>query len=204
MTRCRIRGSASRCAEFALALFDPTASLAQAHVTPGEERAYTVVGIPSQPEGDTVLIVLDDLTEQGRRELAEREFVSNAAHELRTPLTTIIGAVEVLQAGAKDDPLERDRFLAPHRAGGRTARTTCACAADACARACGTGTAALRADRAAAAAPGGRRRPAACGRCRRAASSARRSSARSSTATCSSRCCATSARTLRSTRSRVA
>jgi signal transduction histidine kinase/HAMP domain-containing protein len=97
--------------EFALGLFDPAASLAQAHVTPDEERALTVVGIPSQPEGDTVLIVLDDLTEQERRELAEREFVSNAAHELRTPLTTIIGAVEVLQAGAKDDPLERDRFL---------------------------------------------------------------------------------------------
>jgi two-component system phosphate regulon sensor histidine kinase PhoR len=56
--------------------------------------------------------VLDDLTEQERRELAEREFVSNAAHELRTPLTTIIGAVEVLQAGAKENPLERDRFLA--------------------------------------------------------------------------------------------
>src|SRR5262249_22693219 len=33
------------------------------------------------------------------------------AHELRTPLTTIIGAVEVLQGGAKDDPLARDRFL---------------------------------------------------------------------------------------------
>jgi two-component system phosphate regulon sensor histidine kinase PhoR len=58
------------------------------------------------------MIVLDDLTEQERRELAEREFVANAAHELRTPLTTIIGAVEVLQAGAKDDPDERDRFLA--------------------------------------------------------------------------------------------
>jgi two-component system phosphate regulon sensor histidine kinase PhoR len=58
------------------------------------------------------MIVLEDLTEQERRELAEREFVSNAAHELRTPLTTIIGAVEVLQAGAKDDAEERDRFLA--------------------------------------------------------------------------------------------
>jgi signal transduction histidine kinase/HAMP domain-containing protein len=93
-------------------LFDPDASLAQAHVRPGEERALGLVGIPAQPEGDTVLIVLDDLTEQERRELAAREFVSNAAHELRTPLTTIIGAVEVLQAGAKDNPVERDRFLA--------------------------------------------------------------------------------------------
>jgi signal transduction histidine kinase/HAMP domain-containing protein len=98
--------------DFAARLFDADASLAQAHVKPDEERALAVVGIPAQPEGDTVMIVLDDLTERERRELAEREFVSNAAHELRTPLTTIIGAVEVLQAGAKDDPVERDRFLA--------------------------------------------------------------------------------------------
>jgi signal transduction histidine kinase/HAMP domain-containing protein len=98
--------------EFAERLFDADASLAQAHVSPDEERALALVGIPAQPEGDTVMIVLDDLTEQERRELAEREFVSNAAHELRTPLTTIIGAVEVLQSGAKNDPAERDRFLA--------------------------------------------------------------------------------------------
>jgi signal transduction histidine kinase len=98
--------------DFAARLFDAEASLAQAHVRPDDERALGLVGIPAQLEGDTVLIVLDDLTEQERRELAEREFVSNAAHELRTPLTTIIGAVEVLQAGAKDDPSERDRFLA--------------------------------------------------------------------------------------------
>jgi len=97
---------------FAAQLFDGDRSLAQARVRPDDERALALVGIPAQPEGDNVLIVLDDLTEQERRELAEREFVSNAAHELRTPLTTIIGAVEVLQAGAKDDPDERDRFLA--------------------------------------------------------------------------------------------
>ena len=93
-------------------LFQPDASPLQLHVTPGEERALGLVGIPATPEGETALIVIEDLTEQERRELAEREFVSNAAHELRTPLTTIIGAVDVLQAGAKDDPVERDRFLA--------------------------------------------------------------------------------------------
>ncbi|HEY2541478.1 MAG TPA: ATP-binding protein [Gaiellaceae bacterium] len=98
--------------EFVERLFDPDASLEQEHVRQGEERAIGLVGIPAQPEGDTVLIVLDDLTEQERRELAAREFVANAAHELRTPLTTIIGAVEVLQAGAKDNEAERDRFLA--------------------------------------------------------------------------------------------
>ena len=98
--------------EFATRLFDSDGSLAQAHVRPDEERAVAVVGIPAQPETENVMIVLDDLTEAERRELAEREFVANAAHELRTPLTTIIGAVEVLQAGAKDDDVERDRFLA--------------------------------------------------------------------------------------------
>jgi signal transduction histidine kinase len=92
-------------------LFQPDASPLQLHVTPGEERAIGLVGIPATLEGETALIVIEDLTEQERRELAEREFVSNAAHELRTPLTTIIGAVEVLQAGAKDDPVERERFL---------------------------------------------------------------------------------------------
>ena len=92
-------------------------------MTPDEQHAYGVTGIPSQPETDWALLVVDDLTEQERRELAEREFVSNAAHELRTPLTTIIGAVEVLQAGAKEDPAERDRFLGHiEREAGRLAR----------------------------------------------------------------------------------
>jgi signal transduction histidine kinase len=109
--------------EFAQALFDERASVTQVHVTPDEQHAYGVVGIPSQPDTDWALLVVDDLTEQERRELAEREFVSNAAHELRTPLTTIIGAVEVLQAGAKEDPVERDRFLGHiERESGRLAR----------------------------------------------------------------------------------
>ena len=109
--------------EFAQGLFDERATVTQVHVAPDEQHAYGVVGIPSQPETDWALLVVDDLTEQERRELAEREFVSNAAHELRTPLTTIIGAVEVLQAGAKDDPAERDRFLAHiERESGRLAR----------------------------------------------------------------------------------
>jgi len=90
--------------EFAQRLFDGRATVTQVHVTPDEQHAYGLTGIPSQPETDWALLVVDDLTEQERRELAEREFVSNAAHELRTPLTTIIGAVEVLQAGAKEDP----------------------------------------------------------------------------------------------------
>ena len=109
--------------EFVERLFAEPALPMQVHVAPDEEHAYAVVGIPAQPETDWALVVIDDLTEQERRELAEREFVSNAAHELRTPLTTIIGAVEVLQAGAKDDPIQRDRFLGHiEREAGRLAR----------------------------------------------------------------------------------
>ena len=52
-----------------------------------------------------------DRTEEMRREVAEREFVSNAAHELRNPLAGISGTIEVLQAGAKDDPEALDHFL---------------------------------------------------------------------------------------------
>jgi signal transduction histidine kinase len=46
-----------------------------------------------------------------RRELAEADFISNAAHELRNPLAGISSAIEVLQEGAKDDPDALDHFL---------------------------------------------------------------------------------------------
>ena len=52
---------------------------------------------------DAVLVVRDR-TRELRKEVAEREFISNAAHELRNPIAGISGAIEVLRAGAKDDP----------------------------------------------------------------------------------------------------
>jgi two-component system, OmpR family, phosphate regulon sensor histidine kinase PhoR len=85
-------------------------------VRPDSEHA--IVEINSGPirdaAGRTVaaVSVFRDVTRDEQREQAEHEFVSNAAHELRTPLAAIVGAVEVLQAGAKEDPTERDRFLA--------------------------------------------------------------------------------------------
>jgi signal transduction histidine kinase/HAMP domain-containing protein len=60
---------------------------------------------------NAVLMVVRDRTEELQRELAEREFVSNAAHELRNPIAGISGAIEVLESGAKDDPEARDHFL---------------------------------------------------------------------------------------------
>jgi signal transduction histidine kinase len=84
----------------------------QARASPSEERAYLVVGLPARHGAEGAVLVITDVSEQERRERAEREFVTNAAHELRTPLTAITSAVDVLQAGAKEDPPERDRFLA--------------------------------------------------------------------------------------------
>jgi two-component system, OmpR family, phosphate regulon sensor histidine kinase PhoR len=75
------------------------------------DRVYAL-GIRHLPAEDAELAVVRDRTDALRRELAEREFVSNAAHELRNPIAGISGAIEVLSAGAKDDPSAREHFLA--------------------------------------------------------------------------------------------
>jgi PAS domain S-box-containing protein len=67
---------------------------------------HAEVGVPS------VVMTFQDVTARERRERAERDFVTNAAHELQTPIAAIAGAVEVLQAGAKHDAVDRDHFLA--------------------------------------------------------------------------------------------
>src|SRR5262249_36389743 len=65
------------------------------------------------PRGaEPAVLILEDMTSADRRDRVMREFVRNAAHQLRTPLTGIATAVEVLQSGAKNNPAERDRFLA--------------------------------------------------------------------------------------------
>ena len=97
--------------DFARRLFDPGVAIQEARASPDPEHTYAVTGIPAGPDPETVVLVLGDISERERRELAEREFVTNAAHELRTPLQTILGAVEILQAGAKERPAERERFL---------------------------------------------------------------------------------------------
>jgi signal transduction histidine kinase len=74
------------------------------------ERVYAV-GARKLPAEGAVLAVVRDRTEELRKEIAEREFVSNAAHELRNPIAGISGAIEVLRSGAKDDPTAREHFL---------------------------------------------------------------------------------------------
>jgi signal transduction histidine kinase/HAMP domain-containing protein len=94
---------------FAQDLFETAERPVQARVVE-HERTFALVGIPARPGADAIL-VLTDISERERRERAEREFVANAAHELGSPLTAIATSLEVLQGGAKADPVERDRFL---------------------------------------------------------------------------------------------
>jgi signal transduction histidine kinase len=74
------------------------------------DRAYAM-SARSLPKEHAVLVVARDRTDEMRRELAEADFISNAAHELRNPLAGISSAIEVLQEGAKDDPNALDHFL---------------------------------------------------------------------------------------------
>ena len=93
-------------------LFEPGADVVEARATPDVDHIYSVAGIPAALGADVAVIVVTDVSERERRERVQREFVANAAHELRTPLAVISGAVEMLETGAKDEPEERDRFLA--------------------------------------------------------------------------------------------
>ncbi|MGH2990690.1 MAG: ATP-binding protein [Solirubrobacterales bacterium] len=74
------------------------------------ERVYALQ-VRELAAEDAVLLVVRDRTEELRKEVAEREFISNAAHELRNPIAGISGAIEVLRAGAKDDPEALEHFL---------------------------------------------------------------------------------------------
>ena len=95
---------------FAAALFVPEALHAEALVRTVDGRSFTLIGMPTEAR-ESVVLLLADTSGREQREQAQRDFVANAAHELRTPITGIAGAVEVLQAGAKDDPETLERFL---------------------------------------------------------------------------------------------
>jgi two-component system phosphate regulon sensor histidine kinase PhoR len=95
---------------FASGLFQADVRAVEAQVvSPDGKRVFDLTGIPSRSEA--ALIVITDVSEREQRRRAEREFVDNAAHELRTPLAAITSAIERLQAGAREVPEKRDRFL---------------------------------------------------------------------------------------------
>ncbi|WP_181703757.1 sensor histidine kinase [Chthonobacter albigriseus] len=60
---------------------------------------------------DFVLVRLHDETELLRMDRMRGDFIANASHELRTPLASLTGFIETLLGPAKDDAVNRERFL---------------------------------------------------------------------------------------------
>lgn len=58
------------------------------------------------------LLVFHDQTAQISTERLRSDFLANASHELRTPLASLTLLIETIAGPARDDPKERDRFLA--------------------------------------------------------------------------------------------
>jgi signal transduction histidine kinase len=77
----------------------------------GREIVVELTAAPLPGRGGGIAIVVDDVTQRDRIERADREFVQNAAHQLRNPITAIVSSVAALNAGARDDETERERFL---------------------------------------------------------------------------------------------
>jgi signal transduction histidine kinase/HAMP domain-containing protein len=94
----------------AAGLFGRGAPVSEARMDTPDGATFSLVGIPAAGTGLAVL-VLADITQNERRQRAEREFVANASHELRTPVGAIATAVEALELGASEDPDERARFI---------------------------------------------------------------------------------------------
>ena len=91
-------------------LLEHDAHNAEALVEADERTSYWLRAFQSGA-GDSVVLLLSDLTAEERRERSERDFVANAAHELQSPLTAIANSIELLLSGAELDDEARMRFL---------------------------------------------------------------------------------------------
>jgi two-component system phosphate regulon sensor histidine kinase PhoR len=76
----------------------------------GAERRWIQAVATPLPEQRRML-VLQDISELRRSEVARRDFVANVSHELRTPVAALMALVETLEQGAIEDPVEGPRFL---------------------------------------------------------------------------------------------
>jgi signal transduction histidine kinase len=99
-----LRRFASRLASFPVPLRSTDVELA-------DGRVFRVSGLASTSDEPAVMFI-EDISDRHLQERVMREFLRNAAHQLRTPVAGITAAVEMLQSGAKEDPVDRDRFLA--------------------------------------------------------------------------------------------
>ncbi len=80
--------------------------------SPSERRMQVhAVPLPGPNGKQGALLVFNDITRLRRLERTRQDFVANVSHELRTPITSILGFVETLLEGAKDDPNKANHFL---------------------------------------------------------------------------------------------
>lgn len=61
--------------------------------------------------GRNILIVMHDITDQGRYDVYKSELIGNITHELKTPMASIQGYAETLISNPDLDPDSRNRFL---------------------------------------------------------------------------------------------
>ena len=77
-----------------------------------EHRRRQLQATVSRLDGESLVLVLHDLTELKRLERARRDFVSSVSHELKTPLTAIAGFAETLLDGTlHQDPVAAHGFV---------------------------------------------------------------------------------------------
>jgi len=74
-----------------------------------QARGTNLLGVQGARIG--AVVVFNDVSRLRRLENLRSDFVANVSHELKTPITSIKGFIETLIDGAKDDPVEADRFL---------------------------------------------------------------------------------------------
>ena len=75
------------------------------------ERAFRVDIAPLDASISAILMVFSEHTEALRVDRMRADFIANASHELRTPLTAVTGFLETLQGPARNDVVNRDRFI---------------------------------------------------------------------------------------------
>src|SRR5207237_9775868 len=86
------------------------ARLIELYPSDGSARRW-IQAVASRLPEHRRLLVLQDISELRRAEVARRDFVANVSHELRTPVAALKALVETLEEGAIDDPVEGPAFL---------------------------------------------------------------------------------------------